>query len=49
MMQLLENSGMTYQGWIFFGLSWSIIIGVLVFCYAKVLRKNGAGRKNKSK
>lgn len=49
MMQLLANSGMTVQGWIFFGVSWGVILGVLLFCYTKILKKNGGKRRKNKK
>lgn len=47
MMQLLTHSGMTAEGWIFFGLSWGLIIGIGLFCYIKVLKKNGLSSRKK--
>ncbi len=30
---------MTLYGWIFMGISWALIIGLMVFCYARVFKK----------
>ena len=33
-------SGMTLSGWIFLALSWSLIFGVTVWCFVKLLLTN---------
>lgn len=35
-------------GWIFMILSWSFIIGLLIFCYSRIFSKGLGGEENKA-
>lgn len=30
---------MTFYGWLFMGISWTLIIGLAIFCFSRVLRE----------
>jgi len=34
---------MTFYGWLFMGVSWTLIISLAVFCFRRVLRGNNGG------
>ncbi|MBI5050564.1 MAG: hypothetical protein HZC11_06795 [Nitrospirae bacterium] len=36
------------SGWIFMIISWSFIIGMLIFCYSRIFRKDLGGEDSKT-
>ena len=38
---------MKLSGWIFMIISWSFIIGMLIFCYSRIFRKGLGGEDSK--
>jgi len=39
---------MKLSGWIFMIISWTFILGLLVFCYSRILRKGLGGEDSKA-
>jgi len=42
------GTGLTLAGWIFISIAWTSVLGLLIFCYRKILQK-AAEKKQQAK